>query len=550
MLKSIHISDYALISEIEIDFEGGLSVITGETGAGKSIILGALSLILGERADSRMIREGASKCIIEANFNIADYNVQHFFDENELDYDEKNCIIRRELNSAGKSRSFINDTPVSLTQLRELTAQLVDIHSQHENLLLSNSQYQLQVVDTIANNSGLLQDYRDKFHTWKGLQKEIKELKETAEKQLADLEYIRFQYQQLADANLVEGELYELEQEQKTLSHAEEIKTELSRVTHLLGGEQMGVALLKDSLQSLERVKTYIQEGEDWLKRLESTYIELKDIASDISSLEEGIEFNPQRLETVENRLSELYDYFKKYRVSTIDELIQLRGEFEEKLTRIESFDDEIQRLENQIGKAEEVLKQSAHKLTESRKNASKPIEEYLVEQLSQLGMPNVRFEVEISPTNTYTENGTDNVRFLFSANKNKTLQPVVEIASGGEISRLMLTIKSLMARRSDLPTIIFDEIDTGVSGEIAYRMGEIMKDMSRAMQVITITHLPQIAGKGDHHYKVFKDEENDQVNVFINRLNDKERVNEIAQMISGRHLTEEAIRQAEQLLK
>lgn len=550
MLSSIHILDYALISEININFEGGLSVITGETGAGKSIILGALSLILGERADSRMIREGADKCIIEAHFNIANYHLSSFFEENELDYDAKHCIIRRELTSSGKSRAFINDTPVSLALLRELTGRLIDIHSQHENLLLSNTQYQLQVVDTIAENKELLQAYKNKYQSWKNLQAELQQLKETAEKQSADLEYIRYQYQQLADANLIENELEELELEQQTLSHAEEIKTELQHVQYLLGDEQKIITLLKDTKSSIERIKEYIQSGNDWQKRLQSVYIELKDILNDVSSLEQSIEFNPQRLEAVENRLSDLYSYFKKHKADSIAELIRLRNKFDEQLNRIESFDDEIAKLEKKLTQAEKALEEAALKLSISRKKAVLPIESYLIEQLSQLGMPNVRFKVEITPCNTHTENGNDNVRFLFSANKNNSLQPVVDIASGGEISRLMLTIKSLVARRADLPTIIFDEIDTGVSGEIAYRMGEIMKDMSRTMQVIAITHLPQIASKGDQHYKVFKDEKSDSTETSIRRLQKDERVNEIAQMISGEKLTEAALLQAKQLLQ
>lgn len=549
MLKSLHISNYALISELEIGFGSGFSVITGETGAGKSIIIGALSLILGQRADTKSIKEGEQKCVIEAEFNIKGYDLQPFFHENELDYDESHCLIRRELTSAGKSRAFINDTPVGLNVLRDLSTRLIDIHSQHENLLLSNESYQLEVVDIIAQNANILSQYKKDYQTWKELQSELNGLKRLAEKKSDELDYIRFQFQQLSEANLVDGEQEELEQEQETLSHAEEIKSELSKAVQLISDEQMSLPLLKDALSSLSRIKTYIPSGEEWGERLQSAYVELKDIADEMQIFEERVEFNPSRLEQVENRLTELYGFFKKYKVDSVSGLISLRNDFDAQLQRIESFDEEIARLEKEISEAFSILKGSAAQLTVSRRKACNPIEEYLVKQLSQLGMPHVRFQVDVTSLPDYGENGNDDVQFLFSANKNKSVQPVVQIASGGEISRVMLSIKSLIAHRAGLPTIIFDEIDTGVSGEVAHKMGEIMKSMSADMQVIAITHLPQIAAEGICHYKVYKDDSGDQSQTYIRRLDDEERVKEIAQLISGKQVTDAALQQAKQLL-
>jgi len=550
MLKSLHISNYALIAELDIHFESGLSVITGETGAGKSIILGALSLILGQRADSKSIKIDADKCIIEAEFDISNYtHLTEFFIQNELDNEGNQCIIRRELTSSGKSRAFVNDTPVGLNVIRDLSNKLIDIHSQHENLLLSNPGYQLDVVDTIAQNSNLLAEYKSSFANWKGLQSELKQLQKTAEKQTADLDYIQFQYQQLADAKLIENEQDELEFEQETLSHAEEIKTELQRAWQLLEEEHKSLPALKESMTALSRIKSYIPNGENWYERLHSALIELKDIAAEMNSYEERVEFNPSRLAIVEGRLSEIFSLLKKYRVNTVAELIEIRQNLEKQLDKIDSFDEEIEALRLKIENATLQLKNLSEQLTKSRQNASKPIEHYLVEQLSKLGMPNIQFQVEISTLQEFTEIGVDEVQFLFSANKNRPVQPVTQIASGGEISRLMLSIKSMVAHKADLPTIIFDEIDIGVSGEIAHRMGEIMKSMSIDMQVVTITHLPQIASKGQQHYKVFKDESGAQTQTYIQRLSSADRVTEIAQMLSGKDITEAALQNARELL-
>jgi len=550
MLKSLHISNYALISELFIDFESGFSVITGETGAGKSIILGALSLILGQRADSKSIKIDADKCIIEAEFDISGYtHLDDFFQQNDLDKDGNLCLIRRELTSAGKSRAFINDTPVGLNTIRDLSNQLIDIHSQHENLLLSNVGYQLDVVDTIAQNATVSTDYKQCYAQWRMLTAELKQLQKTAEKQASDVDYIQFQYQQLSDANLVETEQDELEMELETLSHSEEIKSELIKSSQLLADENMSLQLMKESLNSLSHVKSYIPDGENWYERMQSAFIELKDISAEISSFEERVEFNPERLAFVENRLNELFSLEKKYKVLTVPELISLCDYFKSQLEKIDSFDDEIQALKSKIEQELIRLQQLSKELTDSRRKACQPIELYLVEQLTKLGMPNIQFQVSVSELADFTESGKDEVQFLFSANKNRPVQPVTQIASGGEVSRLMLTIKSLVAHKADLPTIIFDEIDTGVSGEIAHRMGEIMQTMSAEMQVITITHLPQIAAKGKQHYRVFKDETGSQTQTHIERLSVENRLTELAQMLSGKNITEAALRNAEEML-
>ncbi|HNZ61404.1 MAG TPA: DNA repair protein RecN [Paludibacteraceae bacterium] len=550
MLKTLHISNYALISEINIGFSSGFSVITGETGAGKSIIIGALSLILGQRAESRFIKEGEEKAVVEAEFDIRDYHLEHFFEKNELDYQPEQCILRREITASGKSRAFINDTPVSLQVLREISAKLIDIHSQHENLLLSDDQYQLQVVDNMAQNTSILKQYQQHFTQWKNLQTQLYHLQKTADKQLSELDYMKFQFQQLEAAQLSENEQNELEMELETLSHTEEIKQELQKAGFLLKDEQMSLALLKEAIDAVGRIKNYISEDENWHERLESVYIELKDIAQEIINFEERIDFQPERLQWIEQRLNEIYSLEKKFKLNSISELLLLKEKLKAELQHIESYDEEIDTLQKKIAKSYENVQLQAELLTKSRSNAIEPIENFLKEQLSRLGMPNIRFKIEITEAGEFSETGKDMVQFLFSANKNQSLQPVAQIASGGEVSRLMLSIKSLMAHRAGLPTIIFDEIDTGVSGEIAHRMAEIMKDMSKSIQVIAITHLPQIAAKGNRHYRVFKDDSGETTLTHISELGKEERILEIAQMLSGENVTEVALGNAKELLK
>ena len=550
MLKSLHISNYALITELSIDFESGLSVITGETGAGKSIILGALSLILGQRADTKSIKIDADKCVIEAEFDISAYaHLNTFFEQNDLDNEGKFCIIRRELTNTGKSRAFINDTPVGLNVVRDLSMRLIDIHSQHENLLLSNVGYQLDVVDSIAQNSQIISDYKLTYLEWRNKQTELKQLQKTSEKQASDADYIQFQFQQLNEANLIENEQKDLEAELDTLNHAEEIKSELLKTQQLLEEDHASLPLLKETISALSHIKSFIPNGTNWYDRLQSSLIELKDISDEMRSFEEKVEFNPVRLEWVEARLSELFTLQKKYKVTSVTELIQLRDSFAKQLQRIDSFDEELDVLKTKLEACLAKLIKNAGYLTSSRKKACKPIENYLVDQLTKLGMPNIQFQIMISSETDYSENGNDEVQFLFSANKNRPLQPVTLIASGGEVSRLMLAIKSLVAHKADLPTIIFDEIDTGVSGEIANRMGEIMQTMSLDMQVITITHLPQIAAKGSHHYRVYKDESGQQTQTHIQRLTTNERLDELAHMLSGKNVTDAALLNARELL-
>ena len=550
MLKSLHISNYALISELSIDFESGLSVITGETGAGKSIILGALSLILGQRADSKSIKMDADKCVIEAEFDISAYtHLTGFFEQNDLDNSGSNCLIRRELTSTGKSRAFINDTPVGLNVVRELSMRLIDIHSQHENLLLSNLGYQLDVVDAIAQNTELLSVYKNTYLLWRNLQAELKHLQKTAEKHASDVDYIQFQFQQLTEANLNDSEQRELESEQETLSHAEEIKSELLKIQLFLEEDSASIPLLKETITSLSHIKDFIPGGKIWYERLQSSLIELKDISAEMRSFEERVEFNPIRLEWVENRLSELFTLQKKYKVTSVSELIEIRENFETQLRKIDSYDEELNLLKIKLVEVSDQLKKDAGSLTASRASACSPIETYLIDQLTKLGMPNIQFQVQLTSNVEFAENGNNEVQFLFSANKNRPVQPVTLIASGGEVSRLMLSIKSLIANKVDLPTIIFDEIDTGVSGEIANRMGDIMQTMSADMQVITITHLPQIAAKGDHHYRVFKDEKGSQTQTRIQRLKPTERIDEVAQMLSGKIVTDAALLNARELL-
>lgn len=550
MLKSIFISNYALISTLEIDFQPGLSVLTGETGAGKSIILGALSLILGQRADNKSIKKEEDKCVVEAVFDIAVYkHLDDFFESNELDHDVHHCIIRRELTANGKSRAFINDTPVALTVLRDLSSRLIDIHSQHENLLLSNAAYQLEVLDTVAQNTALLQQYRESYVTWKADEKALEKLKADAAKAAYETDFIRFQFNQLQEAKLNAGEQQALETEQETLSHVGEIKTELNRLADLLAGEQGSLLQLKESVTVVSKIAKFVAEGDAKLERIQAAYIDLKDLAQELALLQDNLDYNPARLEETENRLSELYSLMQKFKVNSVEALIQKRDDFDSHLQHIDSFEEGVDRLEKKLAVSFAKLQEHASSLTESRASQIFAVEQYMVQQLAQLGMPNIQFKIRLMPMQHYTENGIDQVEFLFSANKNREMQRVEEIASGGEVSRLMLTIKSLIADKSDLPTIIFDEIDTGVSGEIAHRMGEIMFQMSRTMQVITITHLPQIAAKGEHHYRVYKDDSGLQTETYIQQLSSTERVDEIATMLSGKVRGEAAIQNARELL-
>ncbi|KAA6335370.1 DNA repair protein RecN [termite gut metagenome] len=550
MLRSLHIQNYALIKQLDIDFDIGFSVITGETGAGKSIILGAVGLLLGQRADIKAIRQGMAKCVIEARFNISAYRMQTFFEENELEYDDE-CILRRELQSSGKSRAFINDVPASLLQMKELGEQLIDIHSQHQNLLLNKEGFQLNVLDILAHNNEMLELYNRTYAAWKQLNKELNELTAQAEQDRTDEEYIRFQLEQLDEARLTAGEQDILEKEVKLLTHAEEIKTGLYRVKQTLTADEYGLLpRLKESLTILSNLQKVYSAVKELAERMEGCYIELKDQTQEIGNQYERIDFNPVRLEEANERLNLIYSLQQKHRVKTVEELISLTENYRKKLSVITSFDEQIAELTKQRDVQYNQVRQQAEKLTQKRIAAARKVEQEMSVRLMPLGMPNIRFQVETGSKEPGTT-GADVVNFLFSANKNGALQPVSSVASGGEIARVMLSVKAMIAGAVQLPTIVFDEIDTGVSGEIADRMADIMQEMSQGnRQVISITHLPQIAARGQMHYKVYKQDNESETNSHIRRLTDDERVEEIAQMLSGALLTEAALNNARELLK
>ena len=551
MLQSIHIQNYALIESLDIDFHSGFSVITGETGAGKSIILGAIGLLVGQRADSKAIKTGASKCVVEAHFNISTYQLEDFFNENDLEYDGEECILRREVHASGKSRAFINDTPASLVQMKALGEKLIDVHSQHQNLLLNHEDFQLNVLDILANSREALQTYKSLYNSYKQTVRELNTLIEEAEKNRQDEEYIRFQVQQLEDAHLQAGEQEELEQELEMLTHAEDIKSSLFKVNQLMDeGEMNLVSLSKEAMQVLQSISRVYAPASEWSNRLESCYLELKDVAHEIAYASDDIEFNPTRLDYVNERLNLIYTLQQKHQLSSVEELLELAGKLNEKLDAITSSDDHIQELTQKKDLLYQQVLSQAEVLTRMRTEASKEIEAQMQAYLIPLGMPNVRFAVELSPRKEPDASGMDNVSFLFSANKNGTLQQVASIASGGEIARVMLSLKAMIAGAVKLPTIIFDEIDTGVSGSIAEKMALIMQEMGQAdRQVISITHLPQIAARGAHHYKVYKEDTEVGTNSHIRILNEEERINEIAHMLSGATLTEAALNNAKALL-
>lgn len=550
MLKSLYIKNYALIESLDIDFNPGFSVITGETGAGKSIILGALALILGQRADIKSIKQGEDKCIIEGTFNISAYKLKNFFDEREIDYDA-NCILRRELLSSGKSRSFINDTPVTLNDLKDLGVQLIDIHSQHQNLLLGSNKFQMQILDILAGTQELLQEYQNLYAQYKQSEKKLNELTENFRKNKEEEDYIRFQYQTLSDANLKEGEQEELETELETLTHAEDIKTTLFKIHTLLTDDEQGIiSLLKESLNASQSLIRVFPQAEEMQQRIDTAYIDLKDLSNDVERVANDTEFNPDRMAYLTERLDTIYTLQRKYNAASLTDLIGLMRQFSEKLDKIYYSEGSIQELQEEIKKQHDLLIKKAELLSQKRKSAIKTIEKSLTEKVAPLGMPNVRFVCDITPKSIPDRTGLDNVQFLFSANKNIPLQPVAEVASGGEISRLMLCLKSLIAGVSALPTIIFDEIDTGVSGEIADKMGEIMKEFGQKMQVIAITHLPQIAAKGNTHYLVYKSEDDETTKTNLRQLSNQERLEEIARMLSGATLTDAAIQNAKIMLE
>lgn len=551
MLQSIYIQNYALIDKLEMNFYPGFSVITGETGAGKSIILGAIGLLLGQRADAKAIKNGASKSIVEAHFRITGYGMKDFFEENDIEFDEDECILRREVSANGKSRAFINDTPASLSQMKLLGEKLIDIHSQHQNLLLNKEGFQLNILDILAQDEAQLSAYRKAYNDYRKTAQELDEFKSLAEKSRQDEDYIRFQLEQLEEASLKSGEQQELEKEQDTLSHAEDIKSVLYKAGALINGDEGGaLSLTKECMQSLQGIAGVFAPAAEWAERISSYYIELKDIAHDITRAEDEVEFNPTRLDFVNERLNTIYSLTQKHKVETVEELIALEEGYRKQLDAITSFDGRIAELSRKKDEAYAEVLAKADVLSQLRKRSAQHIEQQMKSLLVPLGMPNVRFEVEMTCRPEPDAKGMDSVTFLFSANKNGTLQNVASIASGGEIARVMLSLKAMIAGAVKLPTIIFDEIDTGVSGSIAEKMAFIMQDMGKQnRQVISITHLPQIAARGTTHYKVYKEDTDTGTNSHIRQLSDTERIDEIANMLSGAIMTDAARDNARALL-
>lgn len=550
MLKSLFIQNYALIDTLNIEFESGFSVITGETGAGKSIILGAINLLLGQRAENKFIKKNASKCTIEAVFDLSRYHMEGFFERNDLDFDGE-CIIRREISASGKSRAFINDTPVQLALLKELGETLIDVHSQHQNLLLNKEDFQMNVVDIIANNKKERDVYSELYKKYRTLSSSLTKAIETAEKTKAEEDYIRFQLEQLETARLQPGEQKELEQEAEMLEHAEDIKHTLFTIDSKLNHEEEGVVtVLRECQHSLQNLQQVFPAAEEMAGRLQSCYIEIKDLGQEIADEAEQIEYNPDRLNYVNERLNTIYSLQQKHHVSTLEELIALQDEYASQLDNIENSDAHIQQLEKEKEAALEAVCKQADILTELRKQSAVTIENKMKELLVPLGIPNVRFHIELTHKEMPDERGRDKISFLFSANKNGELQQISQVASGGEIARVMLSLKALISGAVKLPTIIFDEIDTGVSGAIAEKMAHIMQDMgAHNRQVISITHLPQIAARGAAHYKVYKEDNEQGTTSHIIRLTDEERIQEIAHMLSGTTLTDAAVNNAKELL-
>ena len=550
MLKQLYIRNFTLIDELDIRLHPGFSVITGETGAGKSIILGAIGLLLGQRADSKSLKNNAEKCVVEAHFDLSKYNLQPFFEENDIDFDAADTIIRRELTTAGKSRAFINDCPVTVQELKELGEQLVDVHSQHQNLLLQKHDFQLSVVDIIAGDDKELAAYRQAYAEYREAARQLEEMRREMEQNRQNADMLQFQFDELSAARLTDGEQEELEQQSETMTHAEDIKSALYTADNALQGEGIGVvSSLHSAISALRSIANVLPAAQELTERMDSTYIELKDVAQEVGSCLERIDFDPAELDQINNRLDRLYELQRKYRVETVGELIGLRDDLQQKLAAIENSDDTLQELEAQCAKLEEQCRKLADKLTQKRKTGAQQIEQEMLGRLMPLGMPNVRFAITVEPAEIGAT-GQDKVQFLFSANTSTPLQPVAQVASGGEIARVMLSLKAMISGAVKLPTIIFDEIDTGVSGRVAEQMARMMQEMGLAdRQVISITHLPQIAALGATHYKVTKTESATGTVSNMQELTAEERVTEIAQMLSGSSITAAAIQNAKELL-
>ncbi len=549
MLSKLSVQNYALIRELDLNLGEGLTIITGETGAGKSILLGALSLILGTRADSSVLLDKKEKCVVEGLFMTRGTEIDDFFTDNDLDYEDA-VILRREINPAGKSRAFINDTPVTINLMKELGDRLIDIHSQHQTLMLHDNTFQLNIIDSFAGTSALRNDYRLTFNNYRRLQKEYNAMMEKAERNKADLEYYRFQLNQLEEAKLVKGEQPELEREQELLEHAEEIKLSLSRSSQLLSGDEKSVlSLLKEVKSFIGRIGKIIPGGDEFIGRIDSVYIELDDLVTEIDKLDQKIEADPGKLQSINNRLDQIYSLIQKHRLRDLDELLVKKQEIENLIKSIVTSDERLDEVSSFLSREAEALKNLSGKISEKRRAVLTQIESKITEQLKQLGMPNAKFRIALSSSADFTPSGIDIADFLFSANKQINPENLAKIASGGELSRVMLSLKSLLTKNNNLPTIIFDEIDSGVSGEVADKVGQILSSMGKYMQVINITHLPQVASRGTKHYHVYKEDTGDSTITQIKLLSKDERVLEIARLLSGSEVTETAIRNARELI-
>ncbi len=550
MLIKLFVQNYALIKELDVELENGLTIITGETGAGKSILLGALSIILGARADSSVLLDKNEKCIVEGTFRIEEYDLNDFFSANELDY-ESVTNLRREINPAGKSRAFINDTPVTVNLLKELGDRLIDIHSQHQTLMLNDNSFQLNLIDSFSGTANLKNKYKETYSGYRKLKKEYIGLKEKADKNKADLEYFQFQFNQLDEAKLTRGEQSELEAEQELLSHAEEIKLALSTSSNHFSAEGISIlSMLRDVKVNLSKIRAFITEGESLLSRTESSLIELDDIAAEIEKLAISIEADPGRLVKINDRLDIIYSLMQKHRAGDLDELIRKKDEIKDIISTIVTSDERLAELETQIKKESVLLKTLSEEISIKRKNVLPDIESRIIELLKQLGIPNAKFKISLIQLQEFSATGIDQADFLFSANKQIAPENLARIASGGELSRVMLSLKSLLTKNNNLPTIIFDEIDAGVSGEVADKVGQILAGMGKYMQVINITHLPQVASRGTRHYHVYKDDTDNSTFTRVKLLTPEERILEVARLLSGSEITETAMKNARELLK
>jgi DNA repair protein RecN (Recombination protein N) len=550
MLVNLYVQNYALIKELDVDLEEGLTIITGETGAGKTILLGALSLILGNRADTSVLLDKNEKCIVEGSFRIEDYDLSEFFSDNSLDY-EPVTIVRREINPAGKSRAFINDTPVTVNLLKDLGGRLIDIHSQHQTLMLNDNSFQLNVIDSFSGTIKLMEEYRAAYNEYRNIRKEFSEIKEKADRNKADLEYYRFQLDQLDGAKLTEGEQEELEKEQELLSHAEEIKLALSAASGLFSSEGNSIlASLREAKINLAKIREFLPQGEELINRTDFSIVELNDIAGELEKLASSIEADPGRLSQVNDRLDSIYALIQKHRVASLNDLLVRREEIRKMIESIITSDDRLIELESLLDKETDNLKKLSNEISSKRSAILPDVEKKITDLLKQLGMPNAKFRISLKHLDDFTSSGTDFADFLFSANKQVEPENLARIASGGELSRVMLSLKSVLTKNTNLPTIIFDEIDAGVSGKVADKVGQILAGMGKYMQVVNITHLPQVAARGRRHYHVYKDDSGDETITRIKLLSADERIIEVARLLSSSEITEIAIKNAKELIK